>query len=165
MILNVALIALFILVYFVLLFFHVRLSWRKFRAFPGAPAFNFSILDIFAATIGLLPTVWLASEGVRDGDLWIHVFVVGVSQIYGIFIGRLNGIIPAQNPPNVLADAMWILGGAIYGLMVLAGGLIVYFVVGHGLVMFIWMVMFIGPIILVLGIPGVLVLVAWWRSH
>ncbi|MCY3022544.1 MAG: hypothetical protein NTW87_26490 [Planctomycetota bacterium] len=111
--------------YAAVLYLHVRRSWRTYRGFPGVHSFRFYVLDLVAAVAGMAPTAWLASQAVEGSrldpvDAWLLAGVAGVSQVVGMFVGRIHGTVPPQDPPSEWIDALWVLGGAFYGLLLLA---------------------------------------------
>ena len=118
--------------YPVLLALHVRSSWRMYRGFGGATrTFQFYVLDLVAASVGFAPTVWLASRAMQGSaltplDAWLLAAAAGVSQAVGAFVGRIHGTVPPQEPPSEWIDALWVFGGALYGLLLLAGSFVAF---------------------------------------
>jgi len=119
--------------YPVLLALHVRSSWRTYRSFGGATTrtFQFYVLDLVAASVGFAPTVWLASRAMQGStltplDAWLLAAAAGVSQIVGAFVGRIHGTVPPQEPPSEWIDALWVFGGALYGLLLLAVSFVIF---------------------------------------
>src|SRR5438094_9231522 len=72
----------------------VRPFWQLFRSVPGGKTFQFRIVDYWAAMLGLVPTFILISDAIRT-PLEPTLFaagVVAISQLGGIFIGRVHNV-------------------------------------------------------------------------
>ena len=126
--------------YLALLAFHVRSAWRTYRSFPGVKSFQFYLLDMVAAVMGISPTVWLVARAIEGSsyhplDAWLCAAAAGLSQVTGMFIGRIHGTVPPQQPPNEWIDALWVLGGACYGLLLLAVSFVA-FVIAYTIALF-----------------------------
>jgi hypothetical protein len=137
--------------YAALLAYLVRRSWRTFKSYPEAKSFKFYLLDMVAAMFGVTPTVWLAARAIKameagDGgaawdlqatDWWIIAGAAAVSQIVGLFMGRVHGTVPPQQPPSEWIDAVWVLGGAFFGLFLL-GVTYLGFAIAFYVATFVW---------------------------
>lgn len=103
--------------------------WKRFKKESAAGCFNFRITDIWAAMAAIAPTFFIVtvlieeneSRGWQRGDLLsvaILLLVLGVSQLVGLFVGRIR----IELPPRSGARTAWesavsIVAGGLLGLL------------------------------------------------
>ncbi len=107
----------------VFLFFWLRPFWQIYRSVPGGRTFQFHIPDYWAALVGLIPTFMLVADAMNMPrmPMLLSAFVVGSSQLVGVFIGRVHNVMPpSAAPKSQWEEAGWIFLGAMFGLLLVA---------------------------------------------
>jgi len=130
----------FLTAYFVLLLAFSLYWWKKFRIHRASMSFNFRITDIWAAILGLMPSVLLASYAIqefeRDKSLNFALFVLLLvpAQIVGLLMGRTHIEMPPHTgAKNAFDSGVSILAGAMFGILLAAfagagaGGILFFF--------------------------------------
>lgn len=127
-ILDDYLIAFFAVAHVAILYLINRGYWRSFRKDAPEKKFSYTIMDIWAATIGLTPTLLLAAyainchlQGKFDAGTWlVCAFLLCAGQLSGIFIMHLLTLRMERNLASGWESAGCILLGAIFGLYLAA---------------------------------------------
>lgn len=103
--------------------------WLDYKSKSGATTFTYSISDLWAACVGLLPTILLAAQLMPGfngaGELLFRVatiIFVLLHQVLGMIIGKLKyGIRQAGKTHSSIQSALWIIAGALSGLIIPIG--------------------------------------------
>jgi hypothetical protein len=119
--------------------------------------FNYRVTDMWAAIVGLVPTIMLAamtieSSHVRNGDDFgtytLGTFIVLTSQLFGLYIGRLS----IEFPPHAGAKSAFHSANSIF-----TGA-----AVGFVLALIFTLTFTMSPAILLIGI---MLMVQLWRAR
>lgn len=135
----------FVVGYFVFMWLVARHYWRRFKKEGrSAKAFNYRIVDIWAATLALTPTLICASFAIEEFTYGfaepergriisaaigcsILTLVMLTGQLMGIYIGRVWNELPGWGGENkTLSSAALVVAGGLLGLLL---PLIYYFLV------------------------------------
>ena len=115
-----------VILYLVCLALICRKYWRNFRRANRNKPFNYRITDIWAAMAGLTPSMALIAAHYRAGVLsepgpfWTLASLLAISQIAGLFIGRVHiEIPPHRGAKNAFDSAVSIVTGALLGILIL----------------------------------------------
>lgn len=117
---------LYLIGYAVFLLLFVRYHWRSYKKQSQPPNFTYSITDIWAAIVGLTPTLALTAYAIESSDnsnfsrMLTYAMFVGEGQLAGIFAGKLATLRPPERGErrvSNLRSGMEILLYAIIGAM------------------------------------------------
>ena len=114
----------------------IRPAWRVFRAARPQTRFSYGILDIWAAILGLTPTLALAaycipeSQAQRPAPFAIFIAPLAACQLSGMMLVHTRGLACRGNASWDKHSALDVLIGALAGILMLAVLPIGIFVVG-----------------------------------
>ncbi|HYG73859.1 MAG TPA: hypothetical protein VEK08_02410 [Planctomycetota bacterium] len=126
----------------------IRYCWKAHvRRFPEA-RFNYTVVEIWAAIIGLTPTFYLITRSIEgwsanDDTLAVVSIISGSHQLAGIFLAKLS---TPQTPQRTLELAWTVIFGSMIGFVsiVAVPGLLICAAAALGVVaMLIWSLYFL----------------------
>lgn len=143
-----------IIAYYVLLLAFGLYWWKKFRLQRASTPFNFHITDIWAAMLGLVPSMLIAANAMKDWEKGVVGAFAGLlilivpAQILGLIVGRTHIEMPPHSgAQNAFQSGVSILTGALFGILIgafaFAGAAAIYHFFASDVV---WYIVFIAII-------------------